>query len=809
MLTATNDLSVFDLSPSDEDMNQTRTSVKRRKLKHGVKNASTVTSTTNPAINTLSTARQALVEKAHNKAVKGIGMTETNQSASLDARASRLKSTDTSGTKLKKASANITKQKKRTSRKKSSDSAMSQRSHASEDHGLPESQDDYVLGDHLASDVQELAPRSSDGPRVQHTPKKSLSSLVGSDTPSPSPSHLAFVDLQLSSDSPSPQAMTSGQLLPRGRKRLIDRLDAPQINSSRSKSPATLAESSKSHAPARKEVALPALERSNSLQARQKYGKPRNVYGRERSHLADMVDDLDMLSGGSSQEASQQLASQLAAASQPSQLQMELELESDSADNEMIGGGRLKSIHELRQTGSINRFERDLESLLEDVDPNSKTSTTALRLQAVIKTIKKTADNDFTTFLCDRGLDRLTSWYPAVKDLISKTLTTVLLWRISHLKSISAVKLMKIANALTSSTILLSLDTMKDLIKNQKGSLSKATSRDLMEFEEEMLLQKMLPFYNGTHILLAAVALGALNRCLRQLLDLGEATIAIPKKFLTAMIVLLGEPVHGDLDGEVESRFTILCILSVLEMATGPFDIPLKVSKTENVKLAQNLASIIDACLDKHDELVQSALRFAISFCNNRPEVCNSFTSTELVQSLTKIINTRFLKLLEAAENGNEIDHDMLDSIILCLACLLNLTEHEDHLRRQVAHTQLLSSADTSLISLVSIYKSAAPVLVGTTTDGHSQVLVAFGYLSLLLCTLSLAEDVRAEIDLLLGSFTMTDVVVSGKELLMHLGTLEAFQTLENGSDLNEKGVTEVNEFTNRFGQILAAVRLD
>jgi len=518
-----------------------------------------------------------------------------------------------------------------------------------------------------------------------------------------------------------------------------------------------------------------------------------------------MVDDLDALSTASSQEASQQLASQLAVATQPSQLQMELDFESDSSGT--TGVGKIKSIHELRQAGSNNRFDRDLEAYMEDIDPTSKSSSKALRLQALMKLVKRMSQEDFTVFVSDRGVDRLASWCSTVKDVPSRLLLSMVLWRLTHSKNSSATKLKTIVDSmLANSKLLTNLSTMTEIVKDRKENLSKSMIADMVAFQEDVLFENLLPYQSKT-ILPAAVVTGTLNDSLRRLRGLG-GTVSTNKHFYMHAFTLL-QLVVPQLQGErSEHIFVVGTVLSVLEICTASLDAHVGALHIDSLRLGQSLATIMHSSLDKHEHLVQSALKFAISYGNNRPEVCLALTNSEFIQSLMAIVDNRFLRLVEVAESGKHVEQEMLDSIILCLACLLNLTEHEDELRRRIAHSQLKSSDGNTVKRLVHIYRSAAPKLVETTNEISGQMLPAFGYLSLLLCSLSLAEDVRSEMELLLGDLTMADVVASGGALLTHLRTVEDMLKVEVDEDMDGTGEKAVDGFTQRFGQILAAVQV-
>lgn len=819
--TSRNDVSMFDILSSDEEKDEAASRTgKKRKLSHISKDARTEAPKLKPATKKPTATRQALMEKQHSKIVsvpkpspdtvrspaKVTKIQKVETSEAVDKH--KQKHPKTAQVELGK---NMPALKRKTYGKKTTREALVD---IEAPVSLEEEEGMIIFG------AEPTVKPSSNVQNPSHTmfkntPDKDSIPIFDSDTSAASPGQLKLVDLQPSTERDTTTTgipLVSARSNLRDRQRLVDRLDAPREASNRSKSSVastqqrTESKSQTSQEATQSLSTMPTFNRSSSSRTRPMYGRARSTYAKERSHLADMVDDLDALSTASSQEASQQIASQLAAATQPSQLQMELDLESDSTDD-ATGVGKLKSIHELRQAGSNNRFDRDLEALMEDIDPASKSASKGLRLQALMKLLKMTAHDDFINSISGTALDRLASWCSATRDDTSKLLLNIVLWRLTHSKNTSTAKLKRIAETmLASSKMLTSLTTMSRLVKDRKENMASSMIKDLRDFEIYVISENLLPSYEGENVLSASVVVGALNDSLRRLLEMGTMHISVGKQFYKHAFTLL-KLTSQSMDEHAEYRFVTKSTLSVLEICTGPFEERVGASSDENQMLGQNLAHIINSCLDKHEDLVQSVLRFAISYCNNRPDVCLSFTNSEFVQSCMVIVDTRFVNLVNDAEEGKHVEQAMLDSIILSLACLLNLAEHEDDLRRKIAHGTLRDFSENSLQRLVAIYKSAAPRLVETTSDGHGQVLVAFGYLSLLICSLSLARDVRKEVDLLLGKMTIDDVVASGRELLMHLRTLDILQNIEGGNESEGTGEVAVDGFTQRFGQILAAVR--
>lgn len=666
--------------------------------------------------------------------------------------------------------------------------------------------------------------KTKSGP--EETPKRRRQfSPARSETSAASPGSRLFSELRLSpSKSPVPETYRHISQSPiqnpvrRGRIRRIDRLDAPaeqpSLPSTRAPSlqRSDLSTGLVQHNPSDVEaeesiVGRPALTRSNSSQTKLAYGKARNTYGKERSYLADMVDDLEALSYDSSQEASHRLASQLAASSGPSQLQMELDLDSSSSEDGVVSL-KLKSIHELRQAGSNDRFSRDLEGLLLDIDPTAAGASKSLRIQACIKLFTKLSQESFATFILDQGLDRLIEWSKKIGDKISQLLLSMVFWRLIHVKGASPVRVRSILQAVATSTGLITdFGTFSGLVKDRKQNLDKHTIRDLIKFENQILASKSLPGYDAEDIVPAAVVLAALHDALQKLIQAGLSNVSMGNQSIKKIVSILMQVSQQSQNKTVQDRFITKVALSLLKLFSGPLESDLGLNAGECVTLGDTLGSIIGNALEGgHEDLLQAVLHFAVSLCNDKPTICRNINKSAFVGRVLTLAHDRFMSLVKTADRGNDIDAAMLDSIILSLASLLNITEYDDTVRLELAHQKAGSSPSTHLMTLIEIYVKAAPQADTAMTAEKVQLQVAFGWLSLLICNLCLEDTIWTETQHLLSrsKMALSDVVASAKELLIHLQTVEMGQRQVS----EDESTVALDGFTLRFGAILAAVKI-
>lgn len=686
----------------------------------------------------------------------------------------------------------------------------------------------WELGQHESNTRKFVRTKFDDHPR---TPKKARNSRNRDDDEMSvasvgTPGSIGMTDLRLS-QSPVPISSRSPSLSiaaesprPRGRQRRIDRLDAPRLSQSKSAEREMSLNRRRSilrsnvkqtleqpHSP--DQLTRPTLGRADSS-SRAGYSRSRATYGRERSHLADMVGELGMLSQeSSSQDVSQKLASQLAMASQ-SQTSIDLELQ-DSSSDDAVASFKVKSIHELRQAGSNDRNERDLEGLLADIDPKSKLITRASRLTACMKLFLQLSEERFTSFVLDRGLDRLSTWSKSIQDNVPRLILVMCFWRLVQTKTISSAKASTLVQAVTTNGSLIThLEPMTKLAKERKEKLTDRAVRDLQDFEDTVLRRQLLPAYEGDHIIPAAVMLAALNDSMRRLVESGVLNISIGtesyRKIIFSMLPLASTSVRIAQD---QNRFIAKLALSLLQLFTGPLENDLGLNSKEYVELGNILSSILGHSIEVYDDLVQAVLHFAISLCNDRPNVCEQVNKSAFPGAVMTLVDKRFILLVDNAESGALVTGAGLDSIILGLACLLNLTEHDLEVRKSLAHDMVEDTDDTTVLKkLVNIYKGTAPRLAGAITEEQAQVLPAFGYLSLLICNLCVNEDVWTETSGLLGDMSISDVVVSAKEMIIHMQNVDMDRTQLGDTTEIEPEASALDGFTQRFSAILAAVRV-
>lgn len=560
------------------------------------------------------------------------------------------------------------------------------------------------------------------------TPKQKRLSPVGTDSELSSPGQLGFTGLKLGSRKSSPATQSAdssdeGSIYRIRRRRLIDRLDAPTKGPERTSVEAPSDASrklagkkpqkpgktcSKTVQDGSKEGQLQrsvaASEDSESSQPRTSWkAKPRTTYAAQRSHLSDMMDDLDALKAPSSQQSIDELLLQGPTLASASQLELE-----DEENDEQIGAVKLKSIHELRQAGANNRFDREIDALFEDITL-ADASAKNVRLQGLVKLITKLQEPNFLRHLANSGrAQRLTAIANRSTDLPTCILLLTALSSLAEAEGVSVDILRHIFQAATdvAPNMLLDERLLSKIAKDRKQNLSKIMIHDLVEFE------KSVDIWNDSGRLFQLradmVAIHCLERALRKMVQLGDTSARLPSSLYTQVLQVLGRQVQHLRDNDIDPTCialleTVLALLEFCSVVTEDAD--LQVGEDEYELFGNNLADIIR----KHsnisgESLERSVLRVVVSVSNNKPRMCRLLGNTDINKVTFDIIVDNFPRLAKQAEDNEEMDDKKLDSVVLALGCLLNFAECDSTLRARLA--EMRPGTENYIKQLVSIFNS-------------------------------------------------------------------------------------------------------
>lgn len=528
------------------------------------------------------------------------------------------------------------------------------------------------------SDASQLSRRS--------TPKRKRVEPEQDTYDLPSPSQLEITSLKLTTDtntsnSPSfssdedmtePSPVIHNQ--PRGRTRLIDRLDAPPARSiERAASKPTLGRSvSDSNSPRKRQAESqqpPPVVPNIGPPARQ-----RATYARQRSHLSEMVDSLDPStnSGGSSQQSFSQPMSFGPMSSQ-------LEFENDDSDDAETFS-QIKSIHELRRGGAISKFDLDIQTMLEDIESNTK----SLRIPGLLQLQGKVKEPVFCRHFQESGnLHRFADCANRDLDKVSAILMIQIFQTLVSVQPSPKI-LLQILNGLycLSPDLCSEQRPLSKLAKDRSQNLTKALVKDITELDGQQLEAGRQGHGSGSLLFL-----GTINNTLRTLIKLQEPLPPMPRALLKEVLASFHRKQESMQEGsdDMDGLESLQVLLSLLEIACANHELAESTLSMSRISiLGQSIAGVMTVARQAQPEIQHSCLRLVVSLSNNQPKVCEAMAEGELIRTVFQVVDDHFLTLAALAAQEKEIDNAQLDSIILAVGCLLNLAECADAARERM-----------------------------------------------------------------------------------------------------------------------------
>jgi hypothetical protein len=631
----------------------------------------------------------------------------------------------------------------------------------------------------------QLSDTSASSPRVsrQTTPKRRLQLSDDGPANAPSPSDLQLTSLRLTPERSAPQVhhlsedmemSDSSSLHPtprKGRKRLIDRLDAPRprtpekVGSGVGASGIEPAAFSLSQ-PVSGYASPSRLSRNASgfdirgtekpVMEENKTAPPARVartYAKQRSHLSDMLDGLEPNSQHSSQQSFSQTTSFTSLTSQ-----MDLGLDDDESD-EASTFKQPKSIHELRRAGAITKFDNELSTLLDEIESGLKSP----RIRGLIQLLEKLANITFVRHFQDSGgFTRFTNCADPSLDEISATLIIVVFQRMASATHVSPNTSSQMLDALyrLPSCLAATNRPLSKVAKDRRQNLPKLLLTELTEYETTRSSQA-----EHSPSPISLIFFTALESTLHALVKHGEHFQPLPPSLLEDLLLAL-ITIQDTLDqgSEREDNIRSLSILlSTLEIASFNHDLVNLIEKSTHFSaLRESLAGLMEwARQTQQSQLEQACLKFIVSLSNNQPNICREFARGQLISRVYSVIDDHFCRVAASAVQAQELDSEKLDAAVLALGCLLNFADCADAAREKMLES--VQSGRSLVDGLVDIFNSyfdltsevcnmpfirGIEILMTVQADtlDQTQVLIPLGYISMLLCTLCLNQRACGQI---------------------------------------------------------------
>lgn len=553
------------------------------------------------------------------------------------------------------------------------------------------------------------------------TPKQTrlLSNLLDSGGPLDSPSNLRLTSLSLENQdrSDSERVESSSKTirkikpaqarLVQPRKRLIDAMVSPQKRLSMSASSKSSSEDLTSAVTeslpqdVRRELKPVTVARTNAMDGTGKVGeiisngsstssngfpKPRITYSRERSHLADMIDDLfDPVNESVSQEDSLTSSQNTAIFSSFGSVTSHKASEEDF-DQETAG---IRSIHELRQAGGKARSLVDIESILEDIESEGR-SARSRRLLGLVQLTKRLADPEVARHILEQSLDQRLSRCPVMDgDVVGQTLLAITLSSLATSIQLPITLLKGAFEALMAPAKNLLQETRElgFIARDRKQNLSRATSKDIAGLVEHFCSSRVWPNRRPKTLTPRLVFIRFLDIVFRQLRQLGDFETTLPTPIFNELVqVLLRiDPPQLIAENHDNPMLVMELTVSVIESFTisrnwaedGCLEVAKKLSG-----LGPMLAELAQSSTMDSDRTHHLILRLILNITNNDSDLCEAFAEPKLLSSIFGIIKNDFLQTRILA--NATLKESKLEGVILAFGTMSNLAEHSSLFRRRM-----------------------------------------------------------------------------------------------------------------------------
>ena len=418
-------------------------------------------------------------------------------------------------------------------------------------------------------------------------------------------------------------------------------------------------------------------------------GGPKVTYAHQRSHLTeeDLVDDnfLSIPVVSSTDEgpnSKHRGARKIATSLQQQHGAAETFDEDDSPQSCTI-----QSIHELREAGGNTRLIGETEAILDDIEQAAL--PVALKRSALIELITKLQEPTFCRQFVHQGLQsRLFSHMTASSDAIVKVLIMVAqLHTLAY--PIPAHTLQQINHYQAMGFFSDQLDSDEDIfmvVRNRKWNIPKATQMDIRKVSNSLLGSSAWKAGKLAKVTARILALQCLDCLLRQTREAGHMLDGISQRTVESVSQILVpiEPtgfayILRDQKASIQLAVSVLESCSMNGSAVGRPNEPLWKDHSINRLIKFLLAVQLNPGEDLFP-MRPIVLRLIINLTNYNREVCEAFSTPQLISTIFDILTSHFSLLSEERIESEQAA--ILDNLILSIGILINLAECSDTARK-------------------------------------------------------------------------------------------------------------------------------
>ncbi|CDM28085.1 hypothetical protein DTO013E5_3989 [Penicillium roqueforti] len=593
-----------------------------------------------------------------------------------------------------------------------------------------------------------------------------------------------------------------------GRRRLIDSLGITEHTVETSPAIETSPESPSSSQPSRDPApvdrASPSAAVNECPAESQIQGSPASVpshlrgsrvtYARQRSFLDDMVmsEDPSMQDAPSGPKHRSQSVQRQLNYEATSSARLIVPIEDTNED------GSVRSIHELRQAGGNARYRGAVESIFEDIEDPQNSLTG--RCNAILQLCGKLLDTGLRRRFVECNFDK------RLVDCLSMDLQvvpTILAFCAYALGSSDGHMSYVLATSawpklLSASPALLGMQDDILVTARAKASGLPRHLQNTIRGTIPQISAVLFPDTASSKLSPCTLALYCLRSTISTMQTKGKNPSLSTSLLKPLVQVLVSESQRCvSLEKLHPESSQILCMgFSILEASTALAE-SLTKEQWDILGPLSELHSLLSLESGTVSQIQPLYIRLILNVTNSNPSFCDRFANSEIVGGLVRIVSANFGDLTEDALGQA---NNSLDSVILALGALINLTEQSEASRTIFLHSA--GSSKPFLDQLLHLFMTH----VDSISTAHSVLEVhhnvAVGYLAVLLLTLNLDPDTRSKIKSSLAPNGLAVVISTVDEFLQY------HQKIEQETSTFPTQGQPASGFLSRLQELVTRIRL-
>ncbi|KAJ5641578.1 hypothetical protein N7490_005578 [Penicillium lividum] len=439
--------------------------------------------------------------------------------------------------------------------------------------------------------------------------------------------------------------------------------------------------------------------------------------------------------------------------------------------------GTVRSIHELRQAGGNARYRGAIESIFEDIEDTHISPSG--RCNALVQLCSKLLDSKLARQFLECSFDkRLVDLFTMDFDLTSSSLA-LCAYSLCAIGRPLPYTLATTAWSKLLDVSLPMLDVQDDLFTMTRAphqKISKGTQLSIQQIIPQ-LQSTLLPDNHMTKLSPCFLALQCLGTTIAAVQEKGENPSGLSVPFLQRLLDLMlsTNSHHGKFLTTVGSQASqnLILGLSILEAHTtsvGSLGDDHRRVLSSIASLYGLLSQRDDSSMNSTNQTIQSLyIRVILNVTNSHPGLCDDFATSDMIGELAAIAIANFANLPK--EPLVQDNNNSLDTVILALGALINLTEQSETSRIMFINTE--STGPSLLDQLLELFLAH----VDSTSEAHSVPAVhhnvAVGYLAVLLLVLCLNPNACVQVKKSLHTKGLSVIMSTVEEFLQYHRKIE------------------------------------